>query len=335
VDNRSLSDITFKLRELQVPTPTGEGLWYASTVHNLIKNPAYIGETYRFAETYRQPEASSGMVGRKRTRVQRPLEERIALPNATPPIIQREVFEAAQAKLLRNKALAKRNARHDYLLRGLVRCGRCGRNYWGHVKVKRNSSSEGRYYRCAGRLAMVSPSRCDNHILNATELENQVWAEIEKVIAKPQDLLREFEQRDHLGQKALIEDKLEQVEGRFNSVQKRYNGDVLLFEWGGIENAEMKRKVNQWRADKERYAREKADLEAELAKVHEIEVCWEKVEEFCKMLRQHQGSDLTDKEKRLALEGLGVEVLVDGDEVVVTGQFMEKVSMASIASSPP
>lgn len=335
VDGMSLAEIARKLNEIGVPTPSGKGSWHMSTVHDLIKNPAFVGETYRFAETYKQPEPTSGVSGvqrRRGTRVQRPPDERVLLPNATPPIIAREIFEAAQTKLIRNRERAMRNTRETYLLRGLIVCRRCGKHYWGAVSINHTSkgTSRTRYYHCARNMAMASP-RCDNPNFDARQLEAQVWAEVEKIIASPSKLLKEFKARDDLSQKAIIEDKLEQINARLQSAEKRYKADVRLFEWGGIEGGDMKKKVDQWKADKDKYAREKVELEAELAKVHDAEVRWEKIEEFCELVRQ-EGLEVSDRGKRLALEGLGIEILVDGNEVSVIGKFADKPSVASTHS---
>ena len=62
-----------------------------------------------------------------------------------PAIASRELFEAAQAQLGRNKRLAQRNARGErYLLQGLTVCARCGYAFSGR-------STRGRpHYYCQG-----------------------------------------------------------------------------------------------------------------------------------------------------------------------------------------
>src|SRR5207249_5444939 len=52
------------------------------------------------------------------------------IPLEVPAIVSPELFEQAQAQLARNRAvLTGRPPVRFYLLRGLLRCGRCGRKY--------------------------------------------------------------------------------------------------------------------------------------------------------------------------------------------------------------
>ena len=125
--------ITYKLRELGISTPSGKGLWYASEVWKILRNRAYIGETYVFTQTYGEPKTrlSKGTKTKKTGLITKPREEWIEIPGATPPIIDRDFFEAAQAQLRRNKDKASRNTKQQYLLSGYIHCRRCNRNYWG------------------------------------------------------------------------------------------------------------------------------------------------------------------------------------------------------------
>jgi hypothetical protein len=71
-----------------------------------------------------------------------------------PAIIDEDTFQATQEQLQRNRALARRNRKYDYLFGGgRFRCGRCGRGMtgfplWGV-----------RYYRCNGRNQIMDRER--------------------------------------------------------------------------------------------------------------------------------------------------------------------------------
>ena len=43
-----------------------------------------------------------------------------------PAIVSEDIYAQVQAKLDTNQQTAVRNTRHEYLLRALVSCGRCG-----------------------------------------------------------------------------------------------------------------------------------------------------------------------------------------------------------------
>ena len=86
-----------------------------------------------------------------------------------PAIIDEASFQAAQQQLHRNRALASRNRKYDYLLLGgRFRCGRCGRSMTGFPL------KGVRYYRCNGRNQMMDPSLQCRGSIQAGRIEPQV-----------------------------------------------------------------------------------------------------------------------------------------------------------------
>jgi len=123
----------------------------------------------------------------------RPVEEWISVP--VPAIIPTELFALVQARLGRNRAWARRNTRHDYLLRRLVSCARCGLAH--HVWTNGRYA----YYRCRGAdtlLNRLRPEPCRARQLPAAELDAVVWADICRVISEP-DALEEALHRAQRG----------------------------------------------------------------------------------------------------------------------------------------
>ena len=59
-----------------------------------------------------------------------------------PTVISRETWQTTQGLLRNNWAYAPRNAKRDYLLRGLILCGVCGRRFVGYT----TNSGQGAYY---------------------------------------------------------------------------------------------------------------------------------------------------------------------------------------------
>ena len=107
-----------------------------------------------------------------------------AVPRVTPALVDAETWDAAQAALLRNRKLSAKNGKHTYLLRGLIRCQNCGRNYVGAF-CKRD-----RYYRCGGSCSTWKPGpRCDSKMLRADALEDAVWEECRRFIRNPGEAL--------------------------------------------------------------------------------------------------------------------------------------------------
>ncbi len=101
-------------------------------------------------------------------------------------------WEAAQAQLEENRLNSRRNnQRHQYLLRGLVRCPRCGGNYTGYVQ----HGSRG--YRCGRANWTVSSTghRCPPGSFPAQPVEEAVWEAVKEALRNPEVLAEEYRRR--------------------------------------------------------------------------------------------------------------------------------------------
>jgi site-specific DNA recombinase len=111
-----------------------------------------------------------------------PPEEWIAIP--VPAIVSQETFEAAQVRLNRNIQMARRNnTAHDYLLRGLVSCGRCQLACTGRAIHPGYA-----YYICRGRtdaLRAAQGERCTARYAPAEALDALVWQDLCQVLREP------------------------------------------------------------------------------------------------------------------------------------------------------
>ena len=160
--------IARKLTEEGVPTSRGAAQWQPMAVLRILRNPVYKG-FYR----YRHSE-----------------HEEILIP--VPAIVDEATWQPAQAQLEENSRYARRNnQRHPYLLRGLIRCPRCGGNYSGYVQHGY------RGYRCTRANWTVSSTgqKCSAGSIPAQPLEEAVWDVIQAAISRPQLLAAEYTRR--------------------------------------------------------------------------------------------------------------------------------------------
>lgn len=335
-EGMGIDRITYNLRQLGIPTPSGKGLWYASEVWKILKNRAYIGETYVFTQTYGEPKArlSKGSKTKKTGLIRKPKEEWIEIPGATPPIIDSDLFEMAQAQLKRNKDRASRNMKQQYLLSGHIYCQRCNRNYWGYVKraIWAGKPHPKRYYRCAGKLKMISPMPCDNHNLNADRIESAIWGEIEKLLSKPELILSELERKKaKINQDSLLEQELNQVTRRLADLDREQQN---LLQWAlkGFPEETVVReneKINRQRVE---LKEQEAELKRKMDTAKRSEIDMAGVEQFCELARQNL-SNFGYEDKRLALDALQVKICVDGNKVSMTGAI--PVATGDIVSTRP
>jgi site-specific DNA recombinase len=152
-DGLTVLGVSRRLMERGVPAPKGGVRWGASTIQNLLKNRAYVGEfclnRIMAVEPTQPPQPGVYRRRRKCAQRTRPSDEWIVVPG--PALISKELFEAAHQKLAANKRFALRRAHgnNQTLLRCLLRCGVCGYSIVATWSQPRGPQRQiFRYYTC-------------------------------------------------------------------------------------------------------------------------------------------------------------------------------------------
>jgi len=170
----SAARIANRLSELHISTP-GEthsgyhrkreaGMWQPVAVLDIIAREAYAG-IWRYG------------VRIGPTRNKRPKEEWIEI--SVPPLIDRKIWEKAQELREQNKQFGRREAKHDYLLSGLIRCA-CGKSMSGEY------FSNHQYYSCTWRNNHhpgLEKRTCWARSVRADAIEEDVWEGIVSLFA--------------------------------------------------------------------------------------------------------------------------------------------------------
>src|SRR5207249_901503 len=82
--------------------------WYPTRIAQMLASPTYKG-LHRY-------QSQHGVIERQ-----------------VPALVDEALWEQANAQLQRNRKLPKQNRTREYLLRGLITCGRCGASYVGQI----------------------------------------------------------------------------------------------------------------------------------------------------------------------------------------------------------
>jgi len=158
------------------------GAWNPATVRRMLANPVYKGEWIYF-------KTDQSRRNGKRKQQARPAEEHIPVP--VPAIIDAATWDAAQRQQQRNKQYSRRNAKRDYLLRGLVRC-RCGRVWQGVYK----SYLQRAYYRCPSSEYRGWLQSCTvEGGVRQERLEEAIWQAVAEKLLDPSLLRAELAQQ--------------------------------------------------------------------------------------------------------------------------------------------
>jgi len=330
LEGLSTDAITYRLRELGIPTPSGKGYWIRSTVLKILKNPAYCGKTYAFTCTYGMPTHRLKLATQRKNTgiIWKPREQWVEIPNATPAIISEETFNAAQEKLAENRRLATRNKKHEYLLGGYIYCARCGRAFWGApgIKYRDDKHYEYPFYQCSGRLKKVTPVKCYNKQHNAHKLEESVWAEVDRVLTHPESVVYYLEYMQSENAPNILRGELDRVDRLIENRRKQKDRINRAFQITGDE-ATFRRDIALVTKEIQELEREHSNLEVQLEQSSQLDLDIENLRSACELVKNNLKS-LSFEEKRFALRALKVRVLIDGDTVSMQGWIPPEVGQA-------
>jgi len=323
----SIYEITLKLSEMRIETP-GEsrrcrrvrapGMWAYTQVSSILANETYAG-VWHFGKYDGHGNAKANL---------RPLDEQVAV--SVPAIVDRETWEQAQAQRGRNLKYARRNAKRDYLLREIIRCG-CGRAMTGRFMGRF------RYYHCCWRSSHVkSENVCNEKYVRADKAESAAYEYVKNLYADPVS----FERRLRIAQKMewdrqnpkraeleTVEAFIRQAENEIEEIAtalRKARGKV------GETLQAQQDKVNA------RHAEYIAHRDALIAELGERRLTDERIERALKLRGQIAlgMENATDEDKRQLFEMLGVSVVVKDGEAKVTCLIPEELLSIDNKSSP-
>jgi site-specific DNA recombinase len=196
---------------------TPSGRWSQAQVTSILRNRTYAGTLVWGRRTQK------GYSGGEPITVECP-----AIVTSEQWLTAREAVESRRRfKCARDEG--------KYPLRGLIRCGLCGRTYVGITN--RNH----RYYRCS---AISHPEllggRCTAKSIRSDWLEEHVWAQIASLLANPHNV-RRYIQSVAAASKPLDPDPLESIAIAEQSLQKQ--ADQLVHELGTEDSTFVRQRI--------------------------------------------------------------------------------------------
>lgn len=165
-DGNSTIEVAKYLNARKIPTPSkskgtrnkANGTWHAGHISIILRSRIYIGEYEYLTRSKRR---------------------RDVIDMEVPPIIDRELYERTEKRLLENASIGRGAKSRPYLLKGLIHC-QCGRKMVGN-------SREGRlYYRCTAVQNHGDGKKCQGKQIRAVDIEGSIWADVKEFILKPE-----------------------------------------------------------------------------------------------------------------------------------------------------
>lgn len=336
-----LMAIARRLSEMKVPTPAQKwdgwshrrlrppGIWGFTSISRILRNETYAGKWH-----YRKRIGAGGKQGDRNPKDWIPVD--------VTPIVSREVWDAVQEQFAINKQLASRNSRRQYLLRGLIRCGSCGKGLSGkppHDKKKGTDlSNRAHYYFCTTRARQHESAGeviCRQRDVNGKRVEAVVWSYVLELMTDPEILergLREAQKQERDARQPkqerlqLVKDLIQQCQQDAQTLTQTLTSVTtgkLIGEALQSRIADLEKQYESLVIERDQLAQE---LSTEQITDEEIEQIKKFRCDFCRGL-----ATATFEEKRRTLELLRVRVVATRDWAKVTCCLPTREKMIDIS----
>jgi len=253
----SWGGIRARLHENGIPAPEGGEWWGLSTIRRILTDRALIGESFGYKYRCVKPR-NGGTPGRrylKSHHEERPRDEWVSLPDATPPILPGDDFAALQQQLKRNSSMVSRAQKYQYLLSGFVFCATCGSRLAGEPL-----HGGPRYYRCVGRRNPSREHRCRAPAVNADGLELLVTSIFDGIWLTPENLRLSILRNYEPGNRAPLEAKVQELEHRLSQLDAEEDRLLRCYVRGDFEEGHLDREKKRQASERQRLTEEKGDL---------------------------------------------------------------------------
>jgi site-specific DNA recombinase len=176
-EKMSVSNLQEELHRRIIYSPKGNPFWGFSSIFNILKNETYTGTFQSMRVRYKQNGIHSKTIS------VRPDNEWI--PISVPVIVDEFTFKQAQQQLAKNKVIKRQSMNHNFIFKGILFCGLCGRRFLVHHNHFRNGTTKP-YYQCAtqrySRDLRTEGVTCSARTLPADHFDKIVWDKLIEVI---------------------------------------------------------------------------------------------------------------------------------------------------------
>ena len=304
----SLYCLAQRLTDRKVPSPTGRSHWTATGIRCVLTNSAYIGQA-AWGKSRSVPavtrQSALKPVGSGASSRPRDAAEWITIP--VPPIVSEDQFTRVRQRLATNRQGARRNMKHEYLLRGLVSCGQCRLHCTGRERPATEKSY--RYYVCMGKQAPAvsrREERCPARFIPADQLDALVWADLRDVLQRPELITHELERAQN---GAWLPDELRRRQATLGKVrdslerQRQRLLDAYLAE--AINLVVFEHKDAELRQRQEDVTAQAREIAANGQRLGEIQALAQSIGDICARLRVGLEETTFDRRRQL------IELLID------------------------
>lgn len=226
-----LRTLAFNLNSYGIKTKRGN-LWEVRTVEYVLRNPIYVGDTVW------TPGRKSSYNFKERDL------DGIYIKETHPPIVSRDLFDAVQLKIQKNKELYKysKEKRGNDWIRRLVKCSNCGSTL--------SMSSKG-YLQCSA----YSHGSCrESHSIAIKTIKTAILNQIKKDFTDPININLKISQKDNTSDADVLKDLIKKCNEKLERCKNLY-----------IEGIDT---IDEYKTNKEALEHEKKAIEDKLSGIN-------------------------------------------------------------------
>jgi len=290
--------IANRLNDLGIPSKKGRR-WHQNVVTRILSSETYAGVWH-----YNKYDCRGGLKSGQPA-AKRPREEWVPVP--VPAVIDRALWERAQAKLAEARRLWAGRKCEKYLLSGLVTCAECGRpvhgekiNVWGRYV---------RMYTCRVKKNRQVRGCVPQKLINADGLEAAVWGKVTALLSDPEMLAGEMLAVQGNGD---LEKEIGRLEKSLQTLEKGREAILDALTAGLVElDAKTRARLADLKNRKECLLARKRELEAAARGAGDAAA---RLDELRALAGEALGKlhELSHEEKRALVRELVGQVMVSG-----------------------
>ncbi|WP_424493785.1 recombinase family protein [Salinimicrobium sp. GXAS 041] len=184
-------------------------VWSGKSVSAIIKNPIYKGERIWKGESYKAP-----------------------------AILTPEYWNQVNDNLTNNRNNSGKKVNHKYLLKGIMRCGRCGRNYYGRSRVNKKDH----YYQCSSKRTQS----CGNRSINIDKIEAYVWVTLFLNGEIENQITQAYQQDKNVDRLNIYENELSLLNRQIKSYENKIDKALELIIEGTTTKKLLQQKIKSY-----------------------------------------------------------------------------------------
>ena len=325
-----ISNIARKLSAMQMPTYADAGTrtrsrekerawgqWNRSAIHDILRSETYAG-VWRYGKRAR----------RNGKTTQNPDDDLLAVE--VPPIVSRDVWEAAQERLTENRRKGGTKPKHEYLMSKRLRCGRCGlRMTGGGTQRKRRLYL---YCRCpvGSNRGNGYARTCDMPSFDAERVDSAVWDWVESLLSDPvaltRGLIQHQQERDQANEP--LRQRLQVVDDLLTDNKKQLDRLLDLYLASDFPREALTERKARLETTGQALENERASLAAQLEAQSLTDEQIQSLEGFARKIAEGLVAAERDFETRRAvIEALDVHgtlVIEDGERIAYVQCILRK-----------